>query len=158
LGAADDDGDSVYLGWLSKLAGQTARLAAVLHAVDHWTDGTGAAQLVIDEPTVARAVELARYYRTHALAVFGLMGELPEQRRARTILGWLRSRSADELATLTVRDVHRSRRTGTTGVQVQTALRLLGAHGYIRVEKQPRVGRGGRATERVHVHPEIQNT
>jgi hypothetical protein len=31
LGSDDVDGDSVYLGWLSKLAGQTARLAAVLH-------------------------------------------------------------------------------------------------------------------------------
>jgi hypothetical protein len=158
LGGDDVDGDSVYLGWLSKLAGQTARLVAILHVADHWTDGTGAALLVVDEPTVARAVKLGRYYRVHALAVFGLMGELPEQRRAVAILRWLRSRSAGEFATLTVRVVHRSRGTGTTGAQVQMALRLLEAHGYVRIEKLQRVGRGGRAAERVHVHPELKNT
>jgi hypothetical protein len=157
LGGGDVDGDNVFLGWVSKLAGQTARLAAVLHVADNWTAGDGASALVIDEPTVARAVELARYYRVHALAVFGLMGELPEQRRARAILGWLRTRPAAELAALTVRDVHRTRGKGTTAAQVQTALRLLEQHGYVRLDKRPRVGSGGRASERIHVHPEIGN-
>ena len=156
LGGEDADGDSVYLGWLSKLAGQTARLAAVLHAADHWTAGTGTAAVVIDEPTVARAVTLARYYCVHALAVFGLMGELPEQRRAQGILRWLRAHPAPELETLTVRDVHRSRGKGTTAVQVQTALRLLEQHGYVRVERE-QAGRRGRPTERIHVHPELKN-
>jgi hypothetical protein len=157
LGGDDVDGDSVYLGWLSKLAGQTARLAGVLHAADHWTSGTGAAALVIDEPTVARAIELARYYRTHALAVFGVMGELPEQRRAQAILRWLQTRSAVQLATLTARDVHRARGKGTTAAQVQTALRLLEAHGYVRIQRVT-TGKRGRPAERVHVHPELKDS
>jgi Protein of unknown function (DUF3987)/Bifunctional DNA primase/polymerase, N-terminal/Primase C terminal 1 (PriCT-1) len=156
LGGDDVDGDSVYLGWLSKLAGQTARLGAVLHAADHWTAGAGTAAVVIDEATVARAVELARYYRAHALAVFGLMGELPEQRRAQAILRWLQTRSPEELEALTVRDVHRTRGKGTTAAQVQTALRLLEQHGYVRIERVES-GKRGRPAERVHVHPEIKN-
>src|SRR5262249_55397066 len=119
------------------------------------TDGTGTALLVIDEATVARAVELARYYRAHALAVFGLVAELPGQRRAQVILSWLRARPATELATLTVRDVHRSRGKGTTAAQLREALGLLEAHGYVRLDRRPRVGSAGRATERVHVHPEL---
>jgi hypothetical protein len=156
LGDDDLDGDSVYLGWLSKLAGQTARLAAVLHAAGHWSDGTGAATTVINEPIVARAIELARYFRMHALAVFGLMGELPEQRRAQTILRWLQTRTAEELEALTVRDVHRSRGKGTTAAQVRAALRLLEAHGYVRLE-QFTTGIRGRPIERVLVHPELNN-
>jgi hypothetical protein len=156
LGADDLDGESVYLGWLSKLAGQAARLAAVLHATDCWTDGVGVGTLVIDEPTVARAITLARYYRLHALAVFGLIGELPEQQRARSILRWLQGRSAGELANLTVRDVQRSRGTGTKVENVRVALRLLEEHGYVRLER-PMSGKRGRPPERVLVHPEIKN-
>ena len=151
------DGDALYLGWLSKLAGQTARLAAVLHVAANWTGGYGASLLAIDDATVERAVALARYYRAHALRVFGLMGELPEQRRAVAILGWLaltRHRTSREL---TVREVHRSRGKGTTADQVRVALQLLEEHGYVRVERLPRTGSGGRASERVHVHPQISN-
>src|SRR5262249_4997358 len=112
--------------------------------------------LVIDEPTVARALVLARYYRVHALAVFGLMTELPEQRRAQAIQRWLQTRPRAELAKLTVRDVHRSRGKGTTATQLQTALRLLEQHGYVRIERV-RTGKRGRPAERVHVHPELEN-
>jgi replicative DNA helicase len=157
LGGDDLEGESVYLGWLSKLAGQAARLAAVLHAADHWTDGVGVGTLVIDEPTMARAITLARYYRLHALAVFGLIGELPEQQRARSILRWLKTRPPAELEGLTVRDVHRTRGKGTTAVQVRVALALLEQHGYLRFERQSRTGSAGRPSERIHVHPEIEN-
>ncbi len=104
-----------------------------------------------------RAIALARYYRTHALSVFGLMGELPMQALAVRILRWLSARSEEELATLTVRDVHRSRGTGTTAAQVRVALRLLEEHGFVRLE-QSRPGRsGGRPSERVYVNPRIRN-
>jgi replicative DNA helicase len=158
LGGNDLDGDSVYLGWLSKLAGQTARLAAVLHAADHWSDGTGTAASLIDEPTVRRAIQLARYFRAHALAAFGLMGELPDQRRARDILRWLQARTPSELDALTVRAVHRSRGKGTTAEHVRNALRILEEHGFVRLDRAPRAGSAGRASERVHVHPAASQT
>ena len=157
LGGDDLDEESVYLGWLSKLAGQTARLAATLHVADHWTRGAGAAALVIDKTTVARAITLARYYRKHALAVFGLMGELPEQRRGHSILRWLHARTPEELAGLTIRDVQRSRGKGTKVEFVRVALRLLEEHGYVRLERPPRRGSAGRPSERILVHPQIEN-
>jgi hypothetical protein len=147
------DDSAAYLGWLSKLAGQTARLAACLHAAAEWTRGSSVSRTIAAE-TVASAVSLGRYFHGHALAVFGLMGELPEQRRAASILNWLGSRTAAELETLTARDVHRSRGKGTTAAQVTTALKLLEQHGYVRLERLA-TGKPGRPVERVHVHPEI---
>lgn len=153
--ASNDDG-SVYLGWLSKLAGQTARLAAALHAAQYWTDVTGTMAKTIDIDTVNRAVSLASYYQKQARIAFGLMGQLPEQRLAITILNWLRDRSRDELASLTVRDVHRTRTKGTTANQVRAALRLLGEHGFVQLERQQAPQQGGRPSEHIHVHPSIQ--
>jgi replicative DNA helicase len=156
LGTSDDaEDEAAYLGWISKLAGQTARLAACLHAADLWTDGS-TANTTIETHSVTAAIELARYFREHALIVFGLMGELPEQRRAMSILEWLRGRQVDELELLTVRDVHRSRGKGTTAAQVKTALTLLEQHGYVRLERQPIAKQGGRPTERVHVNPALE--
>jgi hypothetical protein len=111
----------------------------------------------IDIETTRHAIQLAGYYREHALIAFGLMGQLPEQRRALTILGWLHERSDAELETLTVRDIHRARTKGTTVTQVRGALRLLEGHGYLRVERQQASAEGGRPSERVHVHPSIKD-
>ena len=112
---------------------------------------------MIDEETVDRAIVLARYYRQHARSVFGLMGELPMQALALRILRWLGARNSRELASLTVRDIHRSRGPGTTSSQVRVALRLLEDHGYVRVERLSAGRGGGRPSERVLVSPQIQN-
>jgi hypothetical protein len=153
LGGSDRaDDEAAYLGWISKLAGQTARLAACVHAATHWTNGT-TINTTISGPTVNAAIELARYFHAHAHVVFGLMGELPEQQRAHKILGWLHERPADERERLTVRDVHRSRGKGTTAAQLRTALELLEQHGYIQVERRRAGTTGGRPSERVHINP-----
>jgi hypothetical protein len=155
LGLSDRaDEEGAYLGWISKLAGQTARLAAVLHAAKHWTDGS-TMNTAIHRRTVEAAIELSRYFHDNALAVFGLMGELPNQRLARVILGWLANRQPDELAELTVRDVHRSRSRGITAEQVQAALRLLEAHGHVRLQKARPGGQGGRPSVRVEINPSL---
>ena len=154
--STDEEGSGLYLGWLSKLAGQTARLAAVLHAATYWTKGAGAASQTIDGPTGRGAIKLARYYRRHAWGAFGLMGELPDQRRAVTILRWLRARTVEELGGLTVRDVHRTRTKGTTAEQVRAALALLERHGYVRLERLGSSEKGGRPSEVVHIHPSLR--
>ena len=158
LGTSDEaEDEAAYLGWLSKLAGQTARLAACLHAAAYWTSGA-CTNVVIGRREVEDAIALARYFHQNARAVFGLMGELPEQRRAAAVLRWLRARDADELGRLTFRDIHRTRGKGARAEDVRAALNLLEQHGYVRLERQPRRGSAGRASERVRVHPEIQNS
>jgi replicative DNA helicase len=147
----------LYLGWLSKLAGQTARLAAVLHAAEHWSAGSGTASHTIDASTVESAITLARYYRRHARAAFGLMQQPPEHRRAVTILRWLASRTSEQVASLTVRDVHRARTKGTTAEETRAALRVLEEHGYLVLERVVPGEQGGRPTELVRVHPSLRN-
>jgi hypothetical protein len=73
------------------------------------------------------------------------------------VLGWLRSRSVEELGALTVRDIHRTRGKGTTAAEVRATLRVLEDHGYIRVEK-PSTGKRGRPAELVHVNPAISES
>ena len=124
LGTSDEaEDEAAYLGWLSKLAGQTARLAACLHAAAHWTSGVTTND---DDRAPARssdAVELARYFHAHALAVFGLMGAASRAAARARDPALAARRAADaELETLTVRDVHRSRGKGTTADEVRTAL------------------------------------
>jgi hypothetical protein len=153
LGTSEDAWDeAAYLGWLSKFAGQTARLAACLHAGEHWTDGS-TANSTIGPDTITAAIKLACYFYAHARVALGVMGELPEQRRAAVVLDWLRTRSAEELDALTVRDVHRTRGKGTTAAEARAALRLLEEHGYLQIEKQPSTKQGGRSAERVHLNP-----
>ena len=79
------------------------------------------------------------------------------QALALRILRWLGARNSRELASLTVRDIHRSRGPGTTSSQVRVALRLLEDHGYVRVERLSAGRGGGRPSERVLVSPQIQN-
>jgi replicative DNA helicase len=158
LGTSDEaEDEAAYLGWLSKLAGQTARLAACLHVAVHWTSGA-CTNVVIGRREVEDAITLARYFHVNARAVFGLMGELPEQRRASSILRWLRDRDGDELARLTVRDIHRTRGKRTRAGDLRPALAVLEQHGYVRLERRSRPGPGRPPSERVHVHPEIQNS
>jgi replicative DNA helicase len=152
--SGDDEEAGLYLGWLSKLAGQTARLAACLHVAQYWTDGV-AVTTTIDDSAVEAAIALAGYYREHARAAFGLMGQLPEQRRAIVILRWLATRTAEQTAEgLTVRDVHRTRGKGTTAAEVRAALKLLEEHGYLRVERDRAAGGArGPAPEVVRLNP-----
>src|SRR5262249_48555477 len=96
LGRSDRaEDEAADLRWLAKLAGQTARLAACLHVASEWATGV-ATSTTITRETVVSAIKLAYYFHAHALAVFGLMGELPKQRRAALILDWLRQRDSEE--------------------------------------------------------------
>jgi hypothetical protein len=152
----DEDDTGVYLGWLSKLAGHTARIAAALHAAECWSTGRGASQMTIGADTVRAAVRVAEYYKAHARLAFGLMEELPQQRLATAILKWLSERPAEEFDRMTVRDVHRSRGKGTTAAQVRSALMLLQEHGYVLLKRPEAPPRGGRRTERILAHPSLQ--
>jgi Protein of unknown function (DUF3987) len=150
----DGEADGIYVGWLAKLAGHTARLAAALHAAAAWTDGSGTTVTTIDTPVVEGAVELARYYRAHAQIAFGLMVQPREQRLAIAILEWICTRPAHIVEELTVREVHRSRPNGTRARDVRDALRVLQEHGYVRLEIERSRGTG-RPSERVRVHPSL---
>ena len=118
------------------------RLTAILHVTANWTTGAGAVSTTIVAGTVADAITLARYYRSHALAAFGLMGELPHQRLALRLLSWIEAAGKQPFTT---REAHRPINNRTcTVAHVRAALGLLETHGYIRPAAIERRGPGRR--------------
>jgi Protein of unknown function (DUF3987) len=152
IGASEEAEDEAgYLGWLSKLAGQTARLAAILHVAAYWTTGSGAASTTIDADTVHRAIRLARHYHDHALAAFGLMGEMPTQKLARRLLNWI---EREQRKGFTTREAHRTvNARGRSVKEVRAALVLLEEHGYIR--RFDTAQGAGRHSEVWETHPDL---
>ncbi|EMF50604.1 hypothetical protein SBD_8168 [Streptomyces bottropensis ATCC 25435] len=67
--------------WAGKLAGATARMAALLHLAEHLGEGYAHP---VPEATMRAAIELGEYYTAHALAVFDVMGADPVLGRARS--------------------------------------------------------------------------
>ena len=61
--------------WGSKLAGAVARISGLLHFAEL---GKDAIHRQISADTVSATIDIGRYYKQHALAVFGLMGDNPQ--------------------------------------------------------------------------------
>ncbi|WP_262703809.1 MULTISPECIES: DUF3987 domain-containing protein [Streptomyces] len=144
------------LDWAGKLVGATARVACLLHLADHLQDGWG--RHPIDDTTVHRAAEITAYYTEHALAVFDLIGSDPATEDAHTILDWLKRPKTDGTwrATIKRRDAVAASRRFRTVTQVDPALALLEAHGYLRPESGGQTGRRGRVeTTTYRVHPSL---
>ena len=115
-------------GWGSKLPGQVARIAGLLHVAEHGTAGE------VSADTYAAAAEVGRYYTAHALRVWGDAGRLEALKGARRALAWLAGR-VDPTARFTVRDVLRGAFGGgrdSTADDVRQHLELLAQHGYVR--------------------------
>jgi len=145
-------GQWAHIGdWAGKLAGQTARLAALLHAARHaeqpWAHP-------IPEATVAAAHRLGDYYVAHALAVFDRLGSDPALDGARAVLAWI---EAHHPARFTKRELFTaiSRAQFRTVSALDPALDLLEQHGYIRPAVQPdRSGRGRPPSPTYLTHPD----
>lgn len=114
-------------------------------AAEHLTDGY---RTPVSEDTMRRAAQLGDYYSAHALAAFGAMSAGPHLGLAGDILGWLYPENSTECrATFSQRQAHRrfQDRDGrsTKAEEIAAAVRLLEAHGYVRLLPPPqRSGRG----------------
>lgn len=143
--------------WAGKLVGHTARVALLLHLADRVENGRWGRP--VEEDTVRRAAEIASYFTQHALAVFDLIGADPATDAAHVVLGWLRRPKTDGTwrTTFRRRDAVAASRRFRTVAQVEPALALLEAHGYLRAEAPARSGRaGGPASATYRVHPSLR--
>ncbi|MCX5369588.1 YfjI family protein [Streptomyces sp. NBC_00103] len=141
--------------WAGKLAGATARMAALLHLAEH--GGNGYAHPVT-EHTMAAAIELGEYYTAHALAVFDVMGADPVLSRARSVLEALRDNRWEDVSR---RDVFTalSRSEVPTVADLEPALALLEDHGYLRSYQPERTGKRGRPpAPRLAAHPSLRDS
>ncbi|MFF1681583.1 YfjI family protein [Streptomyces sp. NPDC058256] len=139
--------------WAGKLAGATARMAALLHLAEHLGEGYAHP---VPVATMRAAIELGEYYTAHALAVFDVMGADPVLSRARAALDVLRDNAGEDVSR---RDVFTalSRSEVPTVADLEPALALLEDHGFLRTYQPERTGKRGRPpAPRLQVHPGIR--
>jgi replicative DNA helicase len=124
--------------WAAKLAGNTVRIAGLLHLAHHVPDGWGK---TIEASTVSAATEVGQYFTLHALAAFDHMGADETLVDARVVLQWVKGRQS-----FTRRDAHRAHQSRFAKVtDLDPVLDLLEAHGWIRRQPVPEPGpQGGR--------------
>jgi replicative DNA helicase len=126
--------------WGAKLTGATLRIAALLHVAQHPTDGW---RREVGADTVRRAVQVADYYRAHALVAFDSMRADPTVADAEYLLDVLNRLGRETTST---RDLHvaasRSRfpKVGDLG----PSMVMLEDHGYIRSVPMPEQAGPGR--------------
>lgn len=136
--------------WASKMAGTAVRLAGLLHLGRH---GTAGLACPIDAATMADAVQLARYYLAHALAVFDAIGTDPAHETARKVLAWIDKAGPERF---TRRELHRALESKAVkrAADLDAPLDLLLERGYLRTETV-RNPNGGRPSTTFHVHPDL---
>jgi len=144
LGPSGDLG--VVADWGSKAAGQTIRLAALLHL----TKGKAALFERINAATMRDAIALIGYYTEHAKSAFVAMGTDQVTVDAQFVLDHLQR---DGVTEFTVRDLHV--KLGTNRFpkvdDLKAALELLEGHHWIVAKPQPRQSGAGRPRSPVYL-------
>ncbi|MDJ0341382.1 YfjI family protein [Streptomyces sp. H10-C2] len=138
--------------WAGKLAGATARMAALLHLAEHLQGGHARPVAVA---TMQAAITIGEYFTAHALAVFDAMGIDPAISRARSLLEVL---EANEWTEVSRRDLFAklSRAEFPTVADLEPAVALLEEHGYLRAYLPERTGARGRPpAPRYLLHPAL---
>ncbi|WP_051580871.1 YfjI family protein [Pseudonocardia acaciae] len=138
--------------WAGKLAGQTARLAGLLHIAEHPTEPW---KHQLTDTTITAAQRFGDYFTAHALTVFDQLGTDPRIDDARHLLAWIeRTRPAR----FTRREIYRQNRGGrfSTVTDIDPALAVLEDHGHIRLQPPERGGRGRTPSPVYLVHPTHQ--
>lgn len=134
--------------WVSKLPGAVIRIAGLLHLCERAWRERDLTDPVSDE-TIARAIELGRYYLAHARAVLGAEVRDEGRANAEALLDWVSRRRA-----FTVRDVQRSLKARfPTAEDTRAAITILAEHGYVRARQPPVPIRGRPPNEVFDVHP-----
>lgn len=143
-------GEWAHIGdWAGKQVGQTARLAALLHAAQHpdepWTRPVG-------RELAEAARQLGDYFAQHALAVFERLGADPSVQGARTVLQWI---TQNRVRAFTKREAHRAlARRFPSSADLNPALAMLEEHGHIACIEQPHSGRGRPRSPTYWTHPQ----
>jgi hypothetical protein len=141
-------------GWIAKLAGHTARIAALLHLMhlppEQWS------RVAISGSTMRGAVQLAWYFIGHALAAFDVMGADDTLRTAQRVLDWARRKGRTQFSHRDAFDALRnSELRKTTGLDAP--LSLLVNFGWLTPLPTPSCGpQGGRRPSPEYaVHPSV---
>lgn len=137
--------------WAGKLAGATARIAAILH-LSTLTGHAEPWRTPVTIESMQSALSISRSFLIpHGVAAFSMIGGGPTTDLAEEIVAWLRRHKTQRF---TKRDLHRSlRRQVTDAKEWDPALLLLVEHGWIRDMERDSGPRGGRPTWEFEVNP-----
>ena len=139
--------------WGGKLVGAVVRLCGLLHSADGNNAATPIREVVVD-----RAIQLGRYFETHAKAAYSEIGSDPILGTGRTVCAWILRRKRRSFSQ---RDVHQAHRSlFKNSKDVVPVLELLTDHGFIRPKSTPKAGPGRKPSQEYDVNPEwgAQNT
>ena len=137
--------------WAGKAPGAAARLAAVMHIVEHAHTSPVPSQIQIS--TMERALELMAAIAKHSLAALDLMGADERIADARKVWHWI---EAGRRGLFTVRDAHQALKGAFPLVaDLRNALDVLEERGYLEIENLPPRGAGRPPSPVVIVRPDI---
>jgi replicative DNA helicase len=123
--------------WGGKLAGAVARIAGILHLLDH-TDSPDPHTIPVALTIIERAIQIGHFLIPHALEAFGEMAVPSDETNARVVLEWIRKREAPQFTRKELHESLRGRAEFKKIEALQQPLDLLIQYGYIRFYTPPR--------------------
>jgi 5S rRNA maturation endonuclease (ribonuclease M5) len=151
--------------WGSKLPGQVARIAAVLHVARCAFTETKPWREDVSGKDMAAAIRMGDYFRAHALRLFALLGADPMNDDAVTVLTWLKRQARDAreetkegtpepVFSFSKRDVQRAMQARFHhSSELDAPLDILQDCGYIRERRVPGPRKPGRRSEVYELNP-----
>ena len=135
------------MDWAGKLPGATARLAGLLHCVQH-PQQPWESQIEIE--TMRQALGLGAIFSSHALKVFNLMGADKSLEGSRRVWRWI---ERGRFRSFSKRDCYNSLKGSFPRVaDIESPLDVLEERNYVASTKEQT---GGRPTVTYRVHPEL---
>ena len=140
--------------WAGKLPGAVARIAGLMHVVEHVERQP--IPTVISGSTIQNAIRLGHYFASHATAVFRIMGRDESVALAEHIVHTIQRH---DMRTFSKRDIHQQvRRRVDTPDELDGPLKLLVDHNYIRDVPQSSTGPGRKSSPSYETNPRITGT
>jgi len=140
-----------FTDWAGKAPGAAARLAGVLHGIEHAHGTPWEAEITVK--TMIAALETMAVITYHSRAALDMMGADLILAAARKVWAWI---ERNRLPSFTVSDAFNALRgTFDRVAKLREALEALEERGYVQVIELPRDGPGRPPSPTVRVRPEI---
>jgi hypothetical protein len=140
--------------WASKLAGQVARIAGIIHLIEHPVPRPSS--IPISVQTVLAAWTIGDYLISHALAAYSMMGAEERVLIAHHVLRWI---TRNQVSEFSLRGCHQHNRGFTKSEDLLPGIEVLVERGYVRPKTaMPRSGPGRPPSALFQVNPYVLNS
>jgi replicative DNA helicase len=135
--------------WGGKLAGQLARIAALLHIAEHIERGTQI-PTVIEAQTIVKVEKLKDYFIQHAKAAFGCMDLDEEMENAKYLLSKLLEFEKPKVSKQQLWQKIKNKKGFKKSYQLDDTLTILETRNYIRIIEE-----GSRGKKVIEINPMV---